>query len=111
MHGSVAVEFNLSHSGVLAVYAFTSGCAVGVDVELIRPVPMRRIWPRVFFANRNHGLRAFQGSARVGISGVLDPQGSLHQGSGSGAKLSPRCVRCDHRPGRPSSDPQDRSEY
>jgi 4'-phosphopantetheinyl transferase len=33
------VEFNLSHSGILALYAFTSGRAVGVDVELIRKVP------------------------------------------------------------------------
>jgi len=39
VHGSADVEFNLSHSGSLAVYAFTSGRAVGVDVELIREVP------------------------------------------------------------------------
>jgi 4'-phosphopantetheinyl transferase len=39
VHGAVDLEFNLSHSGALAVYAFTSGCAVGVDVELIRQVP------------------------------------------------------------------------
>jgi 4'-phosphopantetheinyl transferase len=39
VHGSADVEFNLSHSGILALYAFTSGRAVGVDVELIRQVP------------------------------------------------------------------------
>ena len=39
VHGSADVEFNLSHSGILALYAFTSGRAVGVDVELIREVP------------------------------------------------------------------------
>ena len=39
VHRSANVEFNLSHSGVLALYAFTSGRAVGVDVELIREVP------------------------------------------------------------------------
>jgi 4'-phosphopantetheinyl transferase len=39
VHGSAGLEFNLSHSGVLAVYAFTSGRAVGVDVELIRQIP------------------------------------------------------------------------
>ena len=39
VHGSSDVEFNLSHSGILALYAFTSGRAVGVDVELIREVP------------------------------------------------------------------------
>jgi 4'-phosphopantetheinyl transferase len=39
VHGSADVEFNLSHSGILALYAFTSGRTVGVDVELIREVP------------------------------------------------------------------------
>jgi 4'-phosphopantetheinyl transferase len=33
------VEFNLSHSGILALYAFTSGRPVGIDVELIRQIP------------------------------------------------------------------------
>lgn len=39
VHGSVDLDFNLSHSEGLAVYAFTSGRAVGVDVELIRQIP------------------------------------------------------------------------
>jgi 4'-phosphopantetheinyl transferase len=39
VHGSADLEFNLSHSGTLALLAFTSGRAVGVDVELIREVP------------------------------------------------------------------------
>jgi 4'-phosphopantetheinyl transferase len=39
VHGAADVEFNLSHSGILALYAFTRGRAVGVDVELIREVP------------------------------------------------------------------------
>jgi 4'-phosphopantetheinyl transferase len=38
-HGSADVEFNVSHSGILALYAFTSGRAVGIDVEQIRQVP------------------------------------------------------------------------
>jgi 4'-phosphopantetheinyl transferase len=39
VHGAADVEFNLSHSGILALYAFTRGRAVGVDIELIREVP------------------------------------------------------------------------
>jgi 4'-phosphopantetheinyl transferase len=31
------IRFNISHSNHLAVFAFTGGCEVGVDVELIRP--------------------------------------------------------------------------
>jgi 4'-phosphopantetheinyl transferase len=33
------LRFNLSHSGDLAVYALAVGIDVGVDVEVIRPVP------------------------------------------------------------------------
>lgn len=33
------VEFNVSHSHELAVYAFTRGSQIGVDVECIRPMP------------------------------------------------------------------------
>lgn len=33
------VEFNVSHSHDLAVYAFTRGPEIGVDVERIRPMP------------------------------------------------------------------------
>jgi 4'-phosphopantetheinyl transferase len=34
-----AVEFNLSHSGGYAVLGVTRGHAIGVDVEVLRPVP------------------------------------------------------------------------
>ena len=33
-----AVEFNLAHSHELAVYAFTRGSPIGIDVECIRPM-------------------------------------------------------------------------
>jgi 4'-phosphopantetheinyl transferase len=33
-----SIDFNMSHSGGLAVFAFTVGCEVGVDVERIRPL-------------------------------------------------------------------------
>jgi len=39
VHGSTDLDFNLSHSGALALYAFASGRAVGADIELIREVP------------------------------------------------------------------------
>jgi 4'-phosphopantetheinyl transferase len=37
--GSAAIDFNMSHSDSLAVFAFTAGCPVGIDVERIRPLP------------------------------------------------------------------------
>ena len=33
------IDFNVSHSGRLALFAFTQPCEIGVDVEQIRPVP------------------------------------------------------------------------
>jgi len=43
------IEFNVSHSGGLAVFAFTARCEIGVDVEQIRPLPdMRNIADRFF---------------------------------------------------------------
>jgi 4'-phosphopantetheinyl transferase len=36
--GSPAFEFNVSHSGEIALFAFASGCELGVDVERIRPL-------------------------------------------------------------------------
>src|ERR1700730_7610610 len=33
------LHFNASNSGNLAVYAFTEGCDIGIDVEQVRPIP------------------------------------------------------------------------
>jgi 4'-phosphopantetheinyl transferase len=43
------VDFNMSHSGGLAVFAFTRGCELGVDVEKMRPLDdMQNIANRFF---------------------------------------------------------------
>jgi 4'-phosphopantetheinyl transferase len=34
-----AFEFNMSHSGGVALYAFAHGCAIGVDIERFRIIP------------------------------------------------------------------------
>lgn len=34
-----SVEFNMSHSGEMAAYAFTSNASIGVDLEHVRPLP------------------------------------------------------------------------
>lgn len=46
------LQFNLSHSGGLALYALTCGRAVGIDVERIRPEVMREGIARRFFSPR-----------------------------------------------------------
>ena|SRR5688572_29745559 len=43
------ITFNVSHSGDLAVFAFTRGCEIGIDVEQIRPIAdMQSIAGRFF---------------------------------------------------------------
>lgn len=41
--GSAPVSFNISHSGALALYAFTVSAAVGVDVETARAHPINEV--------------------------------------------------------------------
>jgi 4'-phosphopantetheinyl transferase len=46
---SFPIRFNASNSGNLAVYAFTEGCDIGIDVEQVRSVPeMEQIAERFF---------------------------------------------------------------
>ncbi len=59
VHGAVDLEFNVSHSGSLALYAFASGRAVGVDVELMREIPdTDDLAERFFSATEIASLRA-----------------------------------------------------
>jgi 4'-phosphopantetheinyl transferase len=44
------VYFNASRSGALVVYAVTSACPVGVDVERLRPIPEFKYIARRFFS-------------------------------------------------------------
>jgi 4'-phosphopantetheinyl transferase len=64
VHGS-AVEFNLSHSGILALYAFTRGRAVGIDVELVREIPdAEDMAERFFSVTETASLRALPSDRR-----------------------------------------------
>lgn len=45
------VRFNVAHSGPVAVFAFTMGCEIGVDLEQLRPLPdLEEIARRYFCA-------------------------------------------------------------
>jgi 4'-phosphopantetheinyl transferase len=60
VHDSAGLEFNLSHSEALAVYAFTSGRVVGIDVELNRQIPDADDLAKCFFSSKETAaLRAF----------------------------------------------------
>ena len=46
---SPLIEFNLSYSNSLALFAFTIGCELGIDVEEIRPLPEMHQIAKGFF--------------------------------------------------------------
>jgi 4'-phosphopantetheinyl transferase len=60
------LRFNLAHSNELAVYAFTLGREVGIDVEYIRSLPdVEQIAARFFSAQEYVALRMFEESQRL----------------------------------------------
>lgn len=60
------LDFNLSHSGGLAVYAFARGCAVGVDVEMARQIPHPcRLADRFFSPTEAAGIRSLAPELRA----------------------------------------------
>jgi 4'-phosphopantetheinyl transferase len=60
------LQFNLAHSNEIAVYAFTCGRQVGIDVEYIRPIPdVEQIAVRFFSVGENAALCALPESLRL----------------------------------------------
>jgi 4'-phosphopantetheinyl transferase len=47
--GGARVEFNMTHSGAWASFAFTIGCPIGIDLEVIRPVSEAHAIAALFF--------------------------------------------------------------
>lgn len=61
-----ALSFNLSHSGGLAVYAFCLKHPIGVDVEVIHPIPdLDQLAARFFTAHENKSLQSIEPQARL----------------------------------------------
>jgi 4'-phosphopantetheinyl transferase len=48
------LRFNLSHCGDVVLYAFSTGCEVGVDVEAVRELPDADDVAQHFFSPREH---------------------------------------------------------
>jgi 4'-phosphopantetheinyl transferase len=65
-NASSGLSFNLAHSGDLAVYAFSTGRNLGIDVELIKPESAgENIAARYFSAREVNDLRTLPPEARV----------------------------------------------
>jgi 4'-phosphopantetheinyl transferase len=59
------IDFNVSHSGDLAVFAFATGCELGVDVEQIRALPeVRSIADRFFCSEETAELMSLNPKLR-----------------------------------------------
>jgi 4'-phosphopantetheinyl transferase len=59
------IDFNASHSDALAVFAFTRGCEIGIDVEKVRPIEdMRNIADHFFCAEEAEELMSLEPGLR-----------------------------------------------
>ena len=54
--GPAQFHFNDSHSGDLALYAFTSVCPIGADIECVRPIPEFEDIASRYFSPREVGM-------------------------------------------------------
>jgi 4'-phosphopantetheinyl transferase len=63
--GPASLQFNASHSGDLALFAFTMGCELGVDIEAVRPMPdLEDVARRFFCADETAELMALSPGQR-----------------------------------------------
>jgi len=61
-----SLEFNLSHSGNLAIYAFSWGRRLGIDLERVRPMPDEDRFADRFFSARESALvRSLAGDGKL----------------------------------------------
>jgi 4'-phosphopantetheinyl transferase len=98
------VSFNMSHSSGLAVYAFTIGCELGVDVEQIRPVPeMEDIAARFFCPEELEDLMALSQPERPhGFFNCWTRKEAYIKAVGDGLSLPLESFRVALRPSAPA---------
>ncbi len=65
LRSAVPLRFNVSHSGQMAVYAFTVGCELGIDIEELRPLEDAEAIAARHFSNAEISeLRSLEGEER-----------------------------------------------
>jgi 4'-phosphopantetheinyl transferase len=98
------VSFNMSHSSGLAVYAFTIGCELGVDIEQIRPVPeMKDIAARFFCPEELEDLMALSQPERPrGFFNCWTRKEAFIKAVGDGLSLPLDSFRVALRPNAPA---------
>jgi len=98
------IDFNVSHSGGLAVFAFTAGCEIGVDVESIRPLPdLQSIADRFFCAGEAAELMSLAADQREPAFYLCWTRKEAYiKASGDGLSAPLDGFRVTLRPGQPA---------
>jgi 4'-phosphopantetheinyl transferase len=102
--GSGGIDFNVSHSHGLAVFAFTAGCQVGVDVERIRPLQdVQSIADRYFCSEEATELMSLPPSEReLGFYLCWTRKEAYVKASGDGLSAPLDSFRVTLRPCQPA---------
>jgi 4'-phosphopantetheinyl transferase len=80
-----SLDFNLSHSGDIAVYAFSRGRRLGVDLERIRPTADGDRFADRFFAPAESSLvRSLSGEPKLAAFFTIWTAGAILKASGDG---------------------------
>lgn len=88
MTDSNSLEFNLSHSGDLAIYAFTLNHAVGIDIEKMKDTYQQTVAERYFSARENADLLSLPLEERVlGFYRVWSRKEAMIKAVGKGLHL------------------------
>lgn len=98
------IDFNVSHSGGLAVFAFTIGCKVGVDIEQIRALhDMQSIADRFFCSDEATELMSLMANQRkLGFYLCWTRKEAYIKAMGDGLSARLDSFRVTLRPGQPA---------
>ncbi len=98
------LHFNTSHSGGLALFAFTLGCELGIDVEWIRPLDdLQNLARRFFCAEETADLLALPAEHQVqAFFRCWTRKEAYVKATGDGLAVPLDDFRVELRPGEPS---------
>jgi 4'-phosphopantetheinyl transferase len=99
------VEFNTSHSGDVAVFAFAGGSEIGIDLEEIRPLPeMRSLAERFFCPAETDDLMSLPVDQReLAFFLCWTRKEAYLKATGKGLSTPLDAFRVNLRPGEPAS--------
>lgn len=102
--GSPALDFNVSHSGEMALFAFTSGCELGVDIEQVRPLEdMTKVSSHFFSREESEELRSLPPDERERAFFLCWTRKEAYvKAVGNGLSIPLDSFRVTLRPGEPA---------